>query len=53
MSGRDVMELFERGEASGIETTILVVRIRGAVFVSFDGEEWAESKSEFINKQLD
>ena len=53
MNGEDMLGLFEQGKAVGVETTVLIVRVRGTVFISFDGEEWVESKSEFINKQLD
>jgi hypothetical protein len=53
MTGEEMLGLFEQGKAAGVETTVLIIRVQGTVFVSFDGEEWVESKSEFINKQLD
>lgn len=52
MDGKEVMDKFERGEAVGVYTTVLIVRIEGKHYISFDGEEWVETQSEFINKQL-
>lgn len=52
MDSKEVMDKFERGEAVGVYTTVLVVRLGGKHYISFDGEEWEETVSAVIKKQI-
>ena len=47
-----MMDKFERGEAEGVCTTVLIVRSEGKHYISFDGEEWEEGASPLIKRQI-
>lgn len=45
--------LLEKGEARCLCASILLLRVRGRFFISFDGEEWEESDSEMVKGEFD
>lgn len=52
MTSDYAMKLLERGEADGIFTSILLLRIGGFLWISFDGKEWEKIDSNLIKKQF-
>ena len=52
MTEKEVMEMFENGDAVGVYTNILLMEAHGRTYFSFDGNEWEETESELIKKQF-
>lgn len=52
MDNDKAMGLLERGEADGILVSVLLLRSRGHIWLSFDGNEWEVIDSELIRKQF-
>lgn len=53
MTAKEALDLLERGEARGIETTLLLLRVRDRFYFSFDGKKWEESHGELIKKEFE
>ena len=49
---KKAMDLFESGEAVGVYTTVLIMRVGGKTYISFDGRLWEETECTLIDKQL-
>ena len=44
--------MMENGEAEMVALTAVVMKAGGKVWLSFDGQEWEETESNLINKQV-
>lgn len=46
------IEMMENGEAEMVALTAVVMKAGGKVWLSFDGQEWEETESNLIKKQV-
>lgn len=53
MDSEMAMRLLESGEADGVLVSVLLLRSRGHIWLSFDGNEWEVVDSELIRKQFE
>lgn len=52
MDWNKAIDMLEKGEAEIAVLTAVVMRSGGKVWLSFDGEEWEETESNLIKKQV-
>ena len=45
--------LLERGEAYCLCASVLIMRVGDRCYISFDGENWEETDSRIIRKEID
>ena len=53
MDAKTAIRMLEKGEARCLCASILLLRVRGRFFISFDGEKWEESDSEMVKSEFD
>ena len=46
------IEMMENGEAEMVALTAVVIKACDKVWLSFDGQEWEETESNLIKKQV-
>ena len=52
MTSSFVFHLLEQGEAYCVCASLLIIRIGGKYFISFDGDRWEETRSDMIIKEF-
>jgi len=52
LNAEEAMKRFENGDAVGVCTTVLLMRTGGRDYMSFDGDNWEETNSEIVKKEL-
>lgn len=52
MNWDKAIELLERGEASMVVTQVVVFCSNGKTWISFDGQDWEETDSDIVRKEI-
>ena len=52
MDAKTAIRMIESGKAQCLYTTVLIVRIEGVIYISFDGKVWEKSENTVVKKQF-